>query len=78
MPEIGDIARGKDVGKGNLYGKYYFSKCPECGVERWLYKYYLAKQIRKGLCQSCNMKQYRGDKGSRWKVGGKRLDGVIC
>jgi len=54
MPNVGDILHGKDLLKQGTQSvkKYIFSRCPDCGKERWLT---LRKANSNGFsrCQSC-------------------------
>lgn len=34
-PQLGDIAYGKDIGKGKGYHRFIWHSCIDCGVERW-------------------------------------------
>jgi len=36
MPQVGDIAQGKDIGKANGYTRFLWASCIDCGVERWV------------------------------------------
>jgi len=36
MPNVGDIAKGRDIGKSNPRNKYIWIACPDCGKERWI------------------------------------------
>jgi hypothetical protein len=36
MPELGEIKRGRDLGKKYKNGAYIFSACEICGSERWV------------------------------------------
>jgi hypothetical protein len=69
MQEIGDIVRGKQIGKKDKSRKFIFSKCEKCGEMRWvickndkpLYKF----------CQKCSV--LFGENHPLWK-GGKHTD----
>lgn len=82
MPKIGDILRGRDLGKKGRWEpgkKCIYCVCPECGKERWLN---LRKENANGIsrCQSCCAKYVcinwiphgRGPESPHWK-GGRHL-----
>lgn len=76
MPQLGEVAKGRDIGykKGN--NKYFWQACRECAKERWV-------ALRKGepvytRCQDCAQKETaRGQRGKqRYRSkGGRVLDG---
>lgn len=71
MPELGEIKRGKDIGKtsGGGYGKYIWIACERCGKQRWV-------TMRKGQPVSKHCKKCEGPLGADchfWK-GGRRTD----
>jgi hypothetical protein len=60
MPVIGEIKRGRDLGKKYKNGAYIFSECEVCGSERWVeYRNGKAKDAR---CQKCVNKGKSGMK----------------
>jgi hypothetical protein len=86
MPKLGEIQRGKELGKKGIWSKFIWSACVDCGEERWV-------MLKKGepknkRCHSCgyadperNAKISRIQKGIRhpcgekhhnWKGGKKR------
>lgn len=87
MPAIGEVARGREIGR--LYGWYgsdcyIWQACKDCGEERWV-------KIRRGnpvsiRCAHCNgklrggtfSKQHLGRNSPQWK-GGRKIskDGYI-
>lgn len=88
MPTIGDIVKGKDIGRGDSH-KYIWVACPKCGKERWLSFIHLTTGRLSGLCLSCSQKgkrrssedirkmvqahvYKRGVKSTNWK-GGRRM-----
>ena len=36
MPEIGEIKKGSEIGKGNKTGRFIWLACLDCGKERWV------------------------------------------
>ena len=55
MPQIGDIKKGKDIGyTSNLYNKFIWSACSDCGKERWVHLS-SGKAIHHN-CKSCAVK----------------------
>jgi hypothetical protein len=69
MPEIGEIASGKDIGKKGDWDKFIYSMCPICGYTRWVLKYRLPEPKTERICPSCNCKRKAGDKHPHWKGG---------
>jgi len=65
MPEIGEIRRGREIGK-DYYGRYIWCACERCGKERWV-------ALRRGIPRShfCYVCANRGNKNPKWK-GGRR------
>ena len=60
MPVIGEIKRGRDLGKKYKNGAYIFSACEVCGSERWVeYRNGKAKDAK---CQKCVNKGKSGMK----------------
>lgn len=76
MPEIGEIRRGKEIGKTS--SRYIWATCADCGKERWTAcKNGRAIAIR---CHACNNKYLFSTQqggGHRHKGGGKRHHGYI-
>lgn len=73
MPEIGEIASGKEIStkslKNNNYIKYVWQKCLHCEKERWV-------RLEKGIprtfyCLKCSLG--KGSKNHSWK-GGRSQD----
>lgn len=55
MNEIGEIARGKDIGKLNrLYSKFIWSQCPECKREKWVEIVSFKEQTGHTFCHVCS------------------------
>jgi ribosomal protein S27E len=53
MPEVGDSADGKDIGKPERYkhNKFIWCQCPRCGYERWAFRrLYLSSRRH---CKKC-------------------------
>lgn len=65
MPVSGEIKRAKDIGrKCNPYAKFIWSKCEDCGLERWVE---LSKgQPKKRLCFRCC---HRCERSGKWRGG---------
>ena len=82
MPRIGEIKRGRDIGKRPQTNKYIWSACEECGKERWVA---LVVKTGKGgfpLCPRCALAKPGvrscGAKHHFWKGGRIRCaDGYI-
>lgn len=68
-PKIGDIKRGRDIGKAtNL--KYGWYACENCGKERWVH--FVSGAPRSSICKDCNdtvVKNWIGENHPRWKGG---------
>ena len=63
MPEIGQIKRGKDIGKVGKYTKFIWHACEDCGKERWV----SLREIPHS-CSSCAYER-RGAESKNWKGG---------
>ncbi len=80
MPKVGEIQRGKEIGKlkntRDKYGKFIWHACIACGKERWVI---LRKGKPKLKCHACAVVapehrakeslSHRGEKSSWWKGG---------
>jgi ribosomal protein S27E len=75
-PQIGDITKGRNIGKNELTGNYIWVSCVECGKRRWV-------QFRNGQpvsarCLSCGTKRggalLTRERNGNW-TGGVRLHG---
>jgi len=73
MPELGEIQRGRDIGKDKFY-KYIWQACLDCGKKRWVaIRHGEANTTRCFLCA-----RRRGADSPNWKGGYlKRKDGYI-
>ena len=74
MPQIGEIKRGKLIGKVDYGHKYIWQACMNCGKERWV-------RIDNGnpasiVCRSC-IPARLGDKVGSWKGGRRRAGSYI-
>lgn len=81
MPQIGEIQKGRDIGKADKTGNFIWQACADCGKERWVLLHY--GKPRNTLCLSCKQKghevtaetrrklsfSHRGQKAYRWKGG---------
>ena len=78
MPEIGEIKRADEVGKGigwmNPGSQYIWSACPDCGQERWIPFRKKGGHPYSPFCNSCNK---RGSRNSQWIGGRRRAQGYI-
>jgi len=67
-PAIGDTALGTEIGRLSR-GRYTWSACPGCGLERWVAKCNTAHSDKP--CMSCAAvrRDLIGEKNPRWKGG---------
>lgn len=66
-PVIGEIKKGKDLGKLPPWKQYIWAVCPECGTERWV-------QAKRGLpdhkiCAACYRKHHNAANTWNYKGG---------
>jgi hypothetical protein len=66
-PIIGDIVRGKDIGKQPPWKQYLWASCPECGKERWV-------QSKRGtpdhkICATCYLTHHNAENTWNYKGG---------
>ena len=72
MPELGEIRRAREIGKGNNPSqKYIWQVCADCDKQRWVQ---LSKSNIKQLCNSCSS---TGEKSYNWKGGKRKTNGYI-
>ncbi len=62
MPKIGEVRRGKEIGKLG-YNRYALISCPGCGVEHWVECRFLknGKHRGRGMCGSCAQTNHKGE-----------------
>lgn len=79
MAKIGEIKRGREIGKAKVSQSYIWLACELCGKERWV-QFDIGKN--KGItriCRSCVWKTrrgiLRGEFSSRWKGGRSKSSG---
>ena len=66
MYQVGEVKRGKQIGKGNNSHNFIWQACDMCGKERWVP---LDKDIpRFHHCLKCNMGEL-GENSNGWKGG---------
>ena len=77
MPQLGEIKKSPEIGKGNRSGRYVWQSCNECGKERWvqLSKVQGEWQPVSLRCNSCanKGKVKLGSLNPAWR-GGHRID----
>lgn len=78
---VGDTTLGQEIGKRSG-DKYIWSKCPECGKERWVLMWKRNSSNYTGLCLDCNSKSDRphSKMESHWNWNGGKMvteDGYI-
>ena len=71
MPEVGEIRKGREIGKRQRFCKYIWAACVDCGKERWIE--FKNGQPESAKCISCGQKASlngRTGKGNpNWKGG---------
>ena len=69
MPQLGDIVKAKDIGKGKRRHKYIWHACESCGKERWVY--YARGKSTANICRACQLVsiQKGGEGHHNWKGG---------
>lgn len=76
-PFVGEVRRGREIGSKDKKHPYIFSKCPVCGIERWV-TFRGGKSNPMQRCQACSAKAQVGTKASNWKGGRvKHSEGYI-
>jgi len=73
MPEVGEIKRGREIGKSGGSAKYIWDACPNCGKKRWVMLRHAITHIRElTLCFKCHSTQNgKRHKGSHWSEEAK-------
>ena len=67
MPELGDIQRGREIGKiGGAKHNYIWSACEDCGEERWVHYIKKHDAPRATKCLSCGSVE-QGGRGPGYK-----------
>ena len=54
MPERGEIARGRDIGRAD--GRYLYDFCIDCGKGDWVQKARYGLRVR---CRPCSIKDQK-------------------
>lgn len=67
-PFIGEIRYGRELGNKDPKHRHIFSKCPICGIERWITVRGREPNPNK-RCQPCTAKAATGENGTNWKGG---------
>ena len=78
MPQIGEITRERDLGKGNTLNKLIWHACEVCGKQRWV-------RLKRGLpnnkyCNMCSSRRRyapRAHEARHWKGGMVNEQGYI-
>ncbi len=67
MYQVGEVKRGKQIGKGDNSHNFLWQACDMCGKERWvpLDK----REPRFHHCRSCNQRGQLGSNSRGWKGG---------
>lgn len=76
-PKLGEVRKGRDIGKSQLRGSFIWAACPNCGNQRWVR---LIKGIpRYQLCRACAAKEIgkaiSGENHPQWRGGRKIAPG---
>jgi len=81
MTALGEIRRGKELGKRDSEHKYIRAACELCGKERWVMLRVKEHKPRDTICNACRAKaagrQMRGDKHPMWKGGQHYAHGYV-
>lgn len=69
MPEIGELRRGRDIGKpaSSAWRMFVWQACADCGIERWVSM--TAGVPKNVVCYPCSVKYHRGAGSSTWRGG---------
>ena len=60
MPEVGEIRKGREIGRFNTpTTRYIWLSCPICNRSRWIELWWVKKATTPGLCQPCSNKIIR-------------------
>ena len=75
-PELGEIRRGREIGKQRErpYHAYIWHACEGCGKKRWVE--FFKGQPRNQRCQPCQL-SLAGPESNHWKGGRVKGDGYI-
>jgi hypothetical protein len=65
---IGEIKRGRDIGKKRLSNQYIYAQCPYCKIERWvdLFIYNKSKTKPSIVCPECNSRRQGKISSKKW------------
>ena len=67
-PKIGEIKYGREIGAKDKKHQYIWTRCEDCGYERWVANRYKDKRR---FCNKCKMREYRLENHPNWR-GGRR------
>jgi len=67
MPILGEIKKGRFIGKSQPNTNYEWSACQDCGKERWIY--YNPNHNTQLVCRGCANERESGANNVRWKGG---------
>ncbi len=74
MPKLGDIKRGREIGRTS-HSRFVYFACVDCGKARWVQL--LRGEPRSLYCNNCSMRGRIGELNSSWKGGIKKSNGYI-
>ena len=78
MPDVGTTKKGRELDRRPRGHDFVWVKCPVCGYERWVARYYLVSQEVAGRCRSCDAVNPITGHGWAWKGGSyNRPDGYV-
>ena len=71
MPEIGEIKKGREIGKAQSSQNYIWQPCEVCGKPRWVH--IVQGQPQSRICFICSRKKFVG---SHWKWNKRQIEKV--
>jgi len=76
MPQIGEVQKGKDIGKYRR-ANYIWHACVDCGKERWVQIIAKENKPKHERCYDCGIKRIHrhGENSSNWRGGRSKHSG---
>lgn len=72
MPQLGEVRRGREIGRLHLRQAHIWHACEGCGKERWVQL--IGNKPERSLCNSCAK---RGERNGHWNGGQHCHNGYI-